>query len=609
MRGVMIRNAWFKALMVVLVAVGGPQSGVAQPGPLQTLKNTPLFFPSSDLVTNGLPGLTNPPSRLMVSAAAGASTSGGAVSLVNTQVWARYYSGSPTAWHQAAGISLDEGGNVYVAGSSGQSFVTLKYSATGVPLWTNRYTGPSPQYDLPSGLALGGHGDAYVTGYTKNTNGVYEVTTLKYSSNGAPLWTNRFNNADTNGTAPKALVADAAGNSYVLIGSLFTEYGVAACTLVKYDSAGNGVWTNRYNAPANIEDLPVALAFDPAGNLIVACYSEGNSTGGDYAVLKYTSDGARLWTNRYTRSFTDQPSAMALDRTGNVVVTGDSLGSGPHLYPTIKYAADGLPLWTNTLVGPLYQGGAVPQVITDLSGNVIISGGSSGVTGTGDYAILKLDPNGVPVWTNHYIGLGGSNGVLMATATDNAGNVYAASYSVPPGGAHEEFALAKYASDGTPKWTNHFDGPPGSDAWAGGLAVSPAGTLHLTGQTRIGTAPSQVATVKFADYILYSPPSDFIGQDSISFTVADSDGNSVTGVVAVTVSVLPQLALRPIGRDSSGFTLQVNGATGGSQVVLYASTNLVDWVSVATNTPTGGSCQFLDPAAAGLWRRFYRATQ
>jgi hypothetical protein len=348
---------------------------------------------------------------------------------------------------------------------------------------------------------------------------------------------------------------------------------------------------------------------DRDGNLLVACSSEGNLTGNDYAVLKYTSAGVRLWTNRYTRGFVDLPAAMTLDGAGNVIVTGDSLGVGPHLYPTIKYSANGMALWTNLSVGPQYQGGAVPQVVSDLSGNIIISGGIAGATNTGAYEILKLDPNGFPLWTNHYIGLGASNGVLIATATDSAANVFAAGYSVPPGGTNAEFVLAKYAKNGTARWTNHFENPSGGDAWAAALAVSPAGTLHLTGQARRNNQ-SQFATVKFADYILYSPPTNFSGQDSFSFTVTDTEGNSVTGAVTVTVVALPQLTLQALGQDLAGsFKLQVNGAIGTSPVVLYASTNLVMWERVATNLPTAGSCQFLDASASALFRRFYRATQ
>jgi hypothetical protein len=594
---------------LVLVALMAPHSGIAQPGPLNTVKNTPLFFPASELVSNGFVGLTNPPSKLMVSAVAAASASGGSVSLINTQVWARYYSTYPPAWNQAASVKVDEGGNVYVAGSSSSTFVTVKYSATGLPLWTNRYLGSGPGNGYVCTLTLDPPGNAYVTGYTMNTNGVYDVAIIKYSSNGAALWTNRFNDSVSNGTAPQALVTDDGGNCYVLINNIFVVSGIPTCTLVKYGPAGNGVWTNRYNDPAHFADYPVALALDSAGNLLVASSSEGSVTGDDYAVLKYTSDGACLWTNRYTRGFADIASAMALDRAGNVIVTGDSLGVGPHQYPTIKFGSDGMSLWTNILVGPTYQGGAVPQVVTDLAGNVLVSGGSAGATNTGDYTILKLAPNGIPLWTNRFIGLGATNGILTATATDSAGNVYAAGYSVPPGGAYNEFVLAKYARDGTALWTNHFDGPAGADAWAQGMAVSPAGNIHLIGMTVLG-GQSQFATVKFADYIHYTPPTNFSGQDSFGFTVTDSDGNSVTSVVAITVSALPQLTLQPIGRDfSNGLRLQVNGASDSNQVVLYASTNLVDWVAVATNMPTTGSCEFLDPTASTLSRRFYRASQ
>src|SRR5437899_12289536 len=127
---------------LVLVALMGAQSGIAQPGPLKTVKNTPLFFPAAELVTNGFVGLTNPPSKLMVSAVAAASANGGSVSVINTQVWARYYSGTAGAWNQAASVKVDEAGNVYVAGSSSSTFVTLNYSAMGMPLWTNRYLAP-----------------------------------------------------------------------------------------------------------------------------------------------------------------------------------------------------------------------------------------------------------------------------------------------------------------------------------------------------------------------------------------------------------------------------------------------------------------------------------
>jgi hypothetical protein len=603
-------------ILPLLILFTGSQLGHGQPGPFQTSQNSALLFPASDLVTNGAPGLTNPPSKLMVSAVTASSVQGGRITMLNTQVWAMYYSGKGTSLNQATCMAVDEGGNVYVAGqsytASGSDFATVKYASDGNPLWTNRYDGPVGQDDLVCALALDGFGNVFVTGYSLNTNAVYDVATIKYSGNGTALWTNRFNESISNGFAPFGLVTDPTGNAYLLAYNYFAASDLHTCTLLKYDPAGNAVWTNHYNDPARIEDNPRALAIDSAGNLRVACGSEGTGTGEDYAILKYTSDGMCLWTNRYSHTFTDIPEAMTLDRAGNAIVTGDSMDASSHLYATIKYAGDGTPLWTNLLTGPRYQGGAVPQVAADLAGNVFISAGSPGVTNTGDYLILKLDPNGVSLWTNHYVGLGASNGVLMASTTDSVGSFYGAGYSVPPGGANNEAVLVKYAGDGTPRWTNHFDGPPGSEAYGSALVADAAGNIYLTGQAGVAhQAQSQFATVKFADYVSYAPPTNFVGRDAFAFTVTDSSGNRVTSVVSVVVSPWPpQIALRPIDwSDSNGFRLRVDGAIGPNPVVLYASTNLVSWEPVSTNLPVQGSCQFHDPFAAAVSRRFYRAVQ
>ena len=45
-------------------------------------------------------------------------------------------------------MGTDASGSVFVTGyspgvGSGNDFVTLKYSSSGVPLWTNRYNGPA----------------------------------------------------------------------------------------------------------------------------------------------------------------------------------------------------------------------------------------------------------------------------------------------------------------------------------------------------------------------------------------------------------------------------------------------------------------------------------
>ncbi len=54
------------------------------------------------------------------------------------------------------------------------------------------------------------------------------------------------------------------------------------------------------------------------------------------------------------------------------------------------------------------------------------------------------------------------------------------------------------------------------------------------------------------------------------------------------------------------FRARVLGAAGTGSVVIYASTNLMDWVPVYTNPPVIGVVDFIDPAVGGP-TRFYRA--
>jgi hypothetical protein len=58
---------------------------------------------------------------------------------------------------------------------------------------------------------------------------------------------------------------------------------------------------------------------------------------------------------------------------------------------------------------------------------------------------------------------------------------------------------------------------------------------------------------------------------------------------------------------AEGFRFRLNGLSGIGPVVIYGSTNLLDWSPLFTNPPTAGSLEFLDPSAITNRLRFYRA--
>jgi hypothetical protein len=111
---------------------------------------------------------------------------------------------------------------------------------------------------------------------------------------------------------------------------------------IKYSSDGVPLWTNRYNGPGNGEDDGYAVAVDGRNNVIVTGPSDvnGYGTNFDYATIKYSSPGVSLWTNRYNGpgDGPDYIGALAVDRSGSVIVTGESPGSGGNVdFATIKY--------------------------------------------------------------------------------------------------------------------------------------------------------------------------------------------------------------------------------------------------------------------------------
>jgi len=88
-------------------------------------------------------------------------------------------------------------------------------------------------------------------------------------------------------------------------------------------------WVRRYNGPGNGDDGASAMAVDNSGNVYVTGGSRGSGTSTDYATIKYYPNGDTAWVKRYngSRNASDRASAIAVDGFGNVYVTGTSYGS------------------------------------------------------------------------------------------------------------------------------------------------------------------------------------------------------------------------------------------------------------------------------------------
>ena len=198
-------------------------------------------------------------------------------------------------------------------------------------------------------------------------------------------------------------------------------------------------WVRRYNGPGNGQDIATAMTVDASGNVYVTGASSGSGTDLDYATIKYNSAGQRQWVARYNGAAngTDVASAIALDAAGNVYVTG---GAGDDC-ATIKYNSAGQQQWVR-----LYNAHGVGKAIAvDVSGNVYVTGDSSGPSAT-DYLTIKYNTAGQQQWFARY---DHSDDVAEAIAVDQLGNVYVTGGSF---GSGYDYATVKYNSGGQQQW-------------------------------------------------------------------------------------------------------------------------------------------------------------
>ncbi len=337
-----------------------------------------------------------------------------------TMLWYARYDGPAHSNDYPWAMTTDASGNVYVTGSSegpsGPDYATVKYNALGFQEWVARYSGPGGSVDYPHAIQVDDAGNVYVTGY-----GGDGCMTIKYSSSGAVEW-----KAHLDGCIGEGLVIDTSGNVYVAGGQ---PGNVEDFLTVKYNAAGVRQWMARYDGPGANTDEAHAIGLDDAGNVYVTGPSVGPNLAFNAATIKYSPAGVEQWVRRFggdnTYSF-----QIVVDGPDKVYVGGYSNAPTPafnYNFMLVKYDTAGAHEWTR-----YYDGGGNSTdysmgLAVDKLGNVHITGESEGSSTAMDYATIKYDAGGNEQWVMRYDGTdsrernhwviasSGANGIVSPT--------------------------------------------------------------------------------------------------------------------------------------------------------------------------------------------------
>jgi uncharacterized delta-60 repeat protein len=417
--------------------------------------------------------------------------------------WIARYNGPANSGDGAEDIAVDNTGNVYVTGYSFGSgtqrdYATIKYNSSGDTVWVNRYDGPTSSIDHASACAVDAYGNVYVTGKSYSSVNDDAIATIKYNTDGVEQWVALYESSgDDRG---HDIAVDASGNVYV---TGWTYPGtVESYITIKYDSAGDTLWTARYCGDDSIGASAAALCLDDAGNVYVTGYSYATGESREYATVKYNSLGEEQWVRRYNNVAYYDDRAYAIECDGDYVyVTGSSEDTvTDDDFVTIKYSITGDTIWTARYDAGISSFDAAYALAIDSSGNVYVTGQSDGATTNYDYLTVKYASNGDVAWTAVYNGPDSASDIAVAIAVDGAENVYVTGYSYAYGAGTPEndYLTVMYDASGVEQWTSRYNGTGSTQDHPTALTIDSDGYVYVTGASIGSTGLEDFLTIKYS---------------------------------------------------------------------------------------------------------------
>jgi len=373
--------------------------------------------------------------------------------------------------------------------------------------------------------------------------GSADIFIAKYSAQGVLQWVKRLGTALSNtahGVAVDSqnniIVTGDFSSSVDFGGGLVTSFGGQNIFVVKYSSSGGYIWAKGFGAGG---DHGYAVAVDGSDNVVLGAATGGSLNFGGVALINLGSydgviaklsaaTGATMWAKEVGGSGTDYVFGLAVDRSGDVVATGQfgggNLGGGNMAGGgfVAKYSGtNGSYRWAKVASASSGAPSGNAVATDPNTGNIFVTGGFSGSADFGGGPISTLyggglfvaayGPTGSNLWARAFGASGDAgagvaidgNGNLAITGTCNTGADFTGT-GVMTYGAY--FFVASFTPSSSYRWVVRTQT---TTTGGGGTGITADSLGHVT------TCGSFKGTADFGGIAVTGSPwyvSPFIGQ-------------------------------------------------------------------------------------------------
>ena len=389
-------------------------------------------------------------------------------------------------------------------------------------LWVKQMGGTDVADARGLSIATDDSGNVYTTGFFSgdvdfdpgpgvhnlHPRGIEDAFICKLDSSGKFQWARQVVAGDgANYVKGKSIAIDADGN-IIITGSYSQDFGIGTCYVIKFNSAGNIIWTRELESSEGN-----SIKVDDFNNVFTAGRIGLPYGQAGIFLCKFAANGELAWTRQLGGGV---GVSIALDAAGDIYISGSfggiqdfDPGSGVYYLSgfgfsdifILKLDRNGEFVWAKQMGGADDDVGV--SVVADFPGNVYVAGNFKGKAdfdpgpGTHNLVIIdsisnsfisKLDPNGNFLWAKH---LKGDWQWCYSSALDGDGNLYTTGYfgktlDFDPGpGSYNlstsgfDIFISKLNSNGDFIWAKQMGGT--ARVICNSITVDAAGTIYTTG--------------------------------------------------------------------------------------------------------------------------------